>query len=148
MVNVLLFFFAWQGLKKHPRKNFKKEHLVFAIGSGFLLLWSSLFLSYAPLDDLGRTDQEIFEQNVPVAIGGFPFIAFQYPQPPMGSDVVPQSMWPLFFLDEAFWLVIGFFMTTRLSQKIKGDRRARIIFILTSVLTTLAGLGYLMLKFD
>ena len=141
----MIFFVIWRGLKSFLKKIQKKEDLIFVFFFGFFLLWTTLFLSYSPIPEY-----EYVENSIPtfVAIGGFPFIAFHYPSPPMGSDVVSQSMWPLFYLNEFFWLIIGTILTKLLPQKIKNYSQIRLFCIVMTLIISLSGLGYLVLRFD
>ena len=68
-----------------------KKKIISGLGIGIILQWISLFFSYRELPNA-------FEDiNKPIATGGFPFKAFEYPVPPMGSDWPPVDMWPMFF---------------------------------------------------
>lgn len=42
-----------------------------------------------------------------VAKAGFPIQAFELPQPPLGSDVIPHEMLNGLLLNELFWIVVG-----------------------------------------
>jgi hypothetical protein len=86
-----------------------------------LLLSSSLsFFSWI----LSRTEIAPSEStytwalNLPsVAKAGFPIQAFELPQPPLGSDVIPDAMLKGLFLNEIFWTIIGIVLAYVLAQR-------------------------------
>jgi len=87
----------------------------------------------------------------PMAVGGFPFKAFEYPMPPMGGDVPPISMWPIFYVNYAVWIAvaiaIGFLLNKLLRGKELPPERIKLVLIV-SVVLAIGGLGYVSVQFD
>jgi len=118
-----------------------KKKIISALGIGVILQWISLILSYRELPNAYKNI------NTPIATGGFPFKAFEYPTPPMGSDWPPTEMWPMFFLNLAIWIVVGLLVSFVLSKKITNQKVFKTICI-SAILLSLFGIFYIMLKFD
>lgn len=116
-----------------------KNTIVSGLGIGVVLHWLSLFLSYRELPDEG-----IYK---PIATGGFPFKAFEYPFPPMGSDWPPADMWPMFFLNLVIWMAVSVLVVFVLGKKLKNQKLYKAISILATLLSVF-GIFYIMLKFD
>lgn len=115
------------------------KYLIF--GLSLLLLWSSLIFSYHPLPNIS---EDIYK---PIAFGGFPLKAFEYPHPPMGSDIPPVKMWLPFYGNLIFWIIISFIIVRILPRKIFNEWALQII-LLCSIMISLYGLGYITIKFD
>lgn len=118
-----------------------KNKILSALSIGVILQWLSIFLSYRELPNA------YVDINKPIATGGFPFKAFEYPVPPMGSDWPPVEMWPMFFLNLAIWLAVGLIVAFLLSNKITNQKVFKTIGILAILLSVL-GIFYIMLMFD
>lgn len=108
---------------------------------GMVLMWLSLMLSYQNIPE----NFDIL--NKPIATGGFPLKAFEYPHAPMGNDVPPTEMWPLFYVNFLFWLVVSVPIIIALRKKILTTSFVRTAIVLTAWVSA-GGLGYLVLKFD
>lgn len=114
-----------------------------AVGIASVLLWSSLLISEAPI-----SYSIIPELSAPVEKAGFPFTVFQYPFPPMGGDLPPLRMWPLFFSNYAFWLMPGAAISLIVMRNSRPRRNITSSMLALTVLVGLCGLGYTVLKFD
>lgn len=118
-----------------------RNKIISGLGIGLILQWLSLFFSYRELpnayEDISR----------PIATGGFPFKAFEYPVPPMGSDWPPAEMWPMFFLNLAIWLMVGLFIALAVGKRLENQKVFKTIGIL-AILLSVFGIFYIMLKFD
>jgi len=115
-------------------KNIRKITIV-ALLLGIIMMWISLFVSYQDLPD-----------SKPVATGGFPITAFEYPPGALGSNVPPIDSWELFYLNLCFWIVIGTGLTILLRKYLNKKRCC--IFLIASIIISIYGLGYILLKFD
>lgn len=93
----------------------------------------------------GLQQQDIWHD--PMSVAGFPFKSLYYPNPPLGGDYVPFSMWPKFYMNYGFWLLVVLFAYPFLPSRFKTQRMQKLFVILASVITLL-GCGYLLLKFD
>lgn len=118
-----------------------KNKIISGLGIGIILQWLSLFFSYR---ELPNAYEDI---NKPIATGGFPFEAFEYPVPPMGSDWPPAEMLPMFFLNIAIWLVVGLIIAFMFSKKMDNRKALSTIGIL-AILLSVFGIFYIMFKFD
>lgn len=109
---------------------------------GVIMMWLSLAasnqdLSYNYID---------FSNPVPAALGGFPITAFEYPPAALGNDIPPVDSWGLFYLNLGFWIIFGAAMSI-ISRKY-FSRGVSFKLFAASLIVSLFGLGYLMLKFD
>lgn len=105
---------------------------------GAILTWLSLVISNK---DLGNNSL-----SIPDATGGFPITAFEYPPAALGSDVPPTDSWELFYLNLFFWIIIGAAISIALRKYF--SRQVSFKLFAASLIVSLFGLGYLMLKFD
>lgn len=113
------------------------------MGIGVILQWLALFGSYRLLPHFYDATVD-FE---PIAVGGFPFKAFEYPYPPMGGNWPPSDSWPAFFLNLLFWIIVGIIIRWRFGKKLENKKViARIA--LMSIFLSMIGVVYLRLKFD
>ena len=119
-------------------KNIRKITIV-ALSSGIIMMWIALFISCRDLPD-------IYDLSKPVATGGFPITAFEYPPSALGSNVPPANTWELFYLNLFFWIVIGIGVAILLRRHLNKKRLS--LFFVASVIISIYGLGYLLLKFD
>lgn len=117
-----------------------RNRTIFSISSGVLLLWASLFSSYRQLPLTS-------DINKSIATGGFPFKAFDYPLPPMGSDWPPSGSWYPFFLNLLIWVGVGFLFSVLLQKGIDNKKLVIILPVLATI-TTIFGLLYIMWMFD
>ncbi|MEI7741139.1 MAG: hypothetical protein WCJ29_01390 [bacterium] len=118
-----------------------KSKAWFAVSFGVILNWLSLFLSYKAFPFVA---DNIYAS---IASGGFPIKAFEYPLSPMGNDWPPAHMWPMFFLNLAVWVAVGFVVSAMIGKRVENKKLlagATIAAILLSVI----GLVYLVLQFD
>ncbi|MFA6097452.1 MAG: hypothetical protein WC788_07545 [Candidatus Paceibacterota bacterium] len=113
---------------------------VTALSLGIITMWLSLFISYQQI--LPAYDDLIH----PVARGGFPVKAFDYPPSVMGGDEPPIETWSLFYLNLDFWIVIG----SGAAMIFRKNLNSQISFKLfsASVFISLYGIGYLFWQFD
>lgn len=118
-----------------------RHKILSALGLGVIFQWLSLFFSYR---ELPNTFEDI---KTPIATGGFPFKAFEYPFPPMGNNWPPLKAWPIFFLNLIIWIIISAIIVFLLGKKIENKKIVTIIGILATVLS-LFGIFYITLKFD
>ncbi|OGY78755.1 MAG: hypothetical protein A3B74_03125 [Candidatus Kerfeldbacteria bacterium RIFCSPHIGHO2_02_FULL_42_14] len=136
-ITCLLFLIA-NKLPKHIRMT-----VILSMCLGIILTWFSLMLSYQEIPN----NINVLEK--PIASGGFPLKAFEYPHPPMGADFPPIQTWSLFYKNFFFWLLVSVPMIMLLRSKISKVIFMRTALILTlSLWVTAGGLGYLLLKFD
>ena len=119
-------------------KNIRKITIV-ALSSGIIMMWIALFISCRDLPD-------IYDLSKPVATGGFPITAFEYPPGALGSNVPPGNTWKLFYLNLFFWIVIGAGVAILLRRHL--NKKRLFLFFVASVIISIYGLGYLLLKFD
>jgi len=118
-----------------------KKKNISALGIGVILQWLTLFFSYRELPNA-------FEDiNKPIATGGFPLKAFEYPVPPMGSDWPPADMWPMFFANLAIWLVVGILIALIFGKKLENNKVFKTI-VISAILLSVIGIFYIILKFD
>ena len=103
------------------------------------MMWISLFISYQRLPDANNL-------NKPIATGGFPITAFEYPPSVLGNNIPPIDSWGLFYLNLSFWIVIGICIAMLLRKHLK--KRISYIFLVASIIISIYGLGYLLIKFD
>ena len=103
-------------------------------------MWISLVVSYQNLPDAYDN------LSKPVATGGFPITVFEYPPGAMGSNVPPVESWGLFYLNLFFWIVIGTGVAILLRKCL--NKKRSYIFLVASIIISIYGLGYLLLKFD
>lgn len=134
------------GLYWFPNKQagIKRIQRVLAIlALGLVGLWISLLASTSPVPAPAEAPA-----IHTVALGGFPFPAFHYPTPPGGNDVPPAAQWPLFYANEAIWLLFASLVWIHLPARIREHRGLRTTLFLLAVYLTFTGFGFLMLKFD
>lgn len=119
-------------------KNIRKITIT-ALSSGIIMMWISLVISYQNLPD-------IYNLSKPIATGGFPITAFEYPPGALGSDVPPVDSWGLFYHNLFFWIIIGTSIAILLRKHL--NKKISFIFFIASIIMSIYGLGYLFLKFD
>lgn len=119
-------------------KNIRKITIV-ALSLGVIMMWIALFVSCRDLPD-------IYNLSKPVATGGFPITAFEYPPSVLGSNVPPANTWGLFYLNLFFWIIIGTGVAILLCRHL--NKKMLSLFFVVSVVISIYGLGYLLLKFD
>lgn len=119
-------------------KNIRKITIM-ALSSGIIMMWISLVISYQNLPD-------IYNLSKPVATGGFPITAFEYPPSALGSDVPPVDSWGLFYLNLFFWIIAGASVAMLLRKHL--NKKTSYVFFIASIIISIYGLGYLFLKFD
>ena len=119
-------------------KNIRKITIV-ALSLGVIMMWISLLISYQDLPD-------IYDLSKPVAMGGFPITAFEYPPGALGNDIPPVDSWGPFYLNLFFWIIIGTSIAILLRKHL--NKKRSYIFLAASVIISIYGLGYLSLKFD
>ncbi len=119
-----------------------KNKILSAFGIGVILQWLSLFLSYRKLPNAYETI------NGPVATGGFPFKAFEYPIPPRGHDWPPMDTWPAFFLNLTIWIAIGFVIALSLGKASEKKEVAAAMLLFLTIPLSLFGIFYILFQFD
>lgn len=110
---------------------------------GVIMMWISLFVSNQELPNINYID---FANPAPVALGGFPIAAFEYPPGALGGDVPPFDTWGLFYLNLIFWIVIGAGIVVVFRKYLNKQMSLKLFIV--SVIISLYGLGYLSVKFD
>ncbi len=110
-----------------------------ALSLGVVMMWIALFISHQDLPD-------IYGLSKPVATGGFPITAFEYPPGALGNNNPPVDSWGLFYLNLYFWIVIGASISVLLRKHL--NKKKSYIFLAASIVMSIYGLGYLLLKFD
>jgi hypothetical protein len=124
-----------------------KERAYVSVWIGTILMWSSIFLTYT----LTHTGTPLTLNNI-IAVSGFPLTALYYPVPPMGSDIPPWQMWPAFFADYIFWIIIGVlvskFVAGLIFKKTKYGRPLIFALPMIGFGFMLAGFLHIILKFD
>jgi hypothetical protein len=124
-----------------------KERAYVSVWIGTILMWASIFITYARSFTAGHPLSESVD-----AISGFPLMAFYYPIPPMGSDIPPWQMWPAFFVNYIFWILIGVlvsrFVASHIFKKTKYGRLLMFVLPLIGFGFMLAGFFHVILKFD
>ena len=113
---------------------------IVALSLGVIIMWITLFSSSQELPGSYNNLRN------PVAIGGFPIVAFEYPPGALGNNIPPTDSWGSFYLNLCFWIVIGSGIAILLRKRL-NKKRAHIFFI-TNIVVSIYGLGYLLLKFD
>lgn len=128
-------------LKKCGVTVLKRSTFSFIFCSAIIAQWLSLVLSEhsIPYTDFMKE---------PVAAGGFPLTIFQYPQPPMGHDLPPYSMWPKFYLNFLIWIVIAVVVYFFIPAHLKKNKKILTIMWLLAGLLSFWGFGYVGIKFD
>lgn len=111
------------------------------LGIGVVLQWLTLFFSYK---ELPNAYEDIYE---PIATGGFPYVVFEYPVPPMGSDWPPADVWPMFFMNFAIWLLVGLVLGAIFGKKIQERKLLHKVLTLAGMIT-IFGYYYIVFKFD
>lgn len=113
---------------------------IVTLSLGVIMMWVALFASSrelpGPYNNL----------NNPVAMGGFPIMAFEYPPGALGSNNPPINTWGLFYLNLCFWIVIGLGIAMLLRKHL--NKKRVYIFFVINIIISIYGLGYLFLKFD
>lgn len=122
-----------------------RNKIIFIISLGTVFLWLSLFFSYTELPNAYH-NMNISE---PIATGGFPLKAFEYPVPPMGNDWPPSNAWFPFFINFIIWLCVSTFLTSLFFEKETENRKwlIRIIPFL-AIIFSIVGVVYITFKFD
>lgn len=119
------------------------QNITIAVSSlGIVMMWISLFISNHELP----YNYINFSNPAPAALGGFPITVFEYPPAALGSNVPPVDSWGLFYLNFIFWIIIGAAMSIALRKHF--SRQVSFKLFAASIIISLYGLGYLMLKFD
>lgn len=113
-----------------------------ALSLGIIMMWISLFISYRGLP----YNYINFSNPAPAALGGFPLTVFKYPPPALGSDVPPVESWGLFYLNLFFWVTVGIIISAGLRKHL--SKQFPLKLFAASVIISLYGLGYLLVKFD
>lgn len=111
-----------------------------ALSLGIIMMWVSLFVSYQ------RASPAYDDLVHPMAHGGFPIKAFDYPPSALGSDVPPIDTWGLFYLNLGFWVIIGAGAAMALRKYLNNQVPFKLF--IASVIISLYGLGYLFAQFD
>lgn len=114
------------------------KRTIFAVSSGAILLWLSLFLSYKNLP----YSEDIY---LPVATGGFPVTAFYYPSGAMGGGVLREDL-SIFFVNYIILCGLCFIAAIFLGKRMTPRMTASTLF--PAIFLTLVGVFYLMIKFD
>ncbi|MEO5927973.1 MAG: hypothetical protein ABIO72_04605 [Patescibacteria group bacterium] len=144
-VCTLLCAAIWLSMKRSKTKD-RAIQSISVVGIGSLLTWISLWISTRNLPGAALS-VDVF---APIQKAGFPFIAFLYPPSPMGNDMPPFEMWLPFFLNLAFWTIVGWIIM-QLAQKFLPNIKYTFIVASATILgvaCSLIGLGYVVLKFD
>lgn len=119
------------------------KKILLALGLGVILQWLSIFGSYRLLphfyDDI--IDLE------PIATSGFPFKTFEYPFPPMGNNWPPSDVWPAFFMNLIFWIIVGIIITLQFGNKLES-KKVLIKIVVVAIFLSMIGIIHLRLKFD
>ena len=110
-----------------------------ALSLGVIMMWISLVVSYQNLPDIHNLSK-------PIATGGFPITAFEYPPGALGNNFPPVDSWGLFYLNLCFWIVVGASITILLRKHL--NKKRSYIFIAATIIISIYGLGYILLKFD
>lgn len=113
---------------------------IVALSLGIIMMWISLFASYQ------RASPAYDDLVHPMAHGGFPVRAFDYPPSVMGNDIPPVNTWGLFYLNLSFWLVVGAGAAMILRKHLNNQVSFKLFS--ASVIISLYGLGYLFAQFD
>ena len=112
-----------------------------ALSLGVIMMWISLVVSYQNLPDIHS-----LSLSKPMATGGFPITAFEYPSGALGNDVPPADSWGLFYLNLCFWIVVGTSIAILLRKHL--NKKRSYIFIVATIIISIYGIGYILLKFD
>ena len=111
-----------------------------ALSLGVIMMWIALFSSSQELPGPYNNLRN------PVAMGGFPVVAFEYPPGALGNNIPPTDSWGSFYLNLCFWIVIGSGIAILLRKHL--NKKRAYIFFITNIVVSIYGLGYLLLKFD
>lgn len=113
---------------------------IVALSLGVVMMWVALFASCqelpGPYNNLSN----------PVAMGGFPIMAFEYPPGALGNNNPPVDTWGLFYLNLCFWIAIGSGIAILLRKHL--NKKRVYIFFIINIIVSIYGLGYLLLRFD
>lgn len=140
---VSLMLLAWWLIKQL----FQTHLATVVIGLATTGFWISLFLSYQE----SISQKMFYDPTESTATGGFPLQALHYPTSPLGGDYPPVDSWPLFLLNYVIWLIAATVLIKLLNHYCKITFSSQAITtgsIIITVLSTLIGSGYLLLKFD
>jgi hypothetical protein len=135
-----------------------RERKSLIIGLTIISFWISVFFSYTLVSSLRISSpfpHDYYETDI-FAKGGFPFVVFYYPIPPLGSDLasIPLASawwWKVFLLDVAFWLLAVTVLVISIPERIfQYFRWLHISAVVTTaaVLSCISGLIYLLRRFD
>ncbi|MBI5467350.1 MAG: hypothetical protein HY975_04035 [Candidatus Kerfeldbacteria bacterium] len=117
---------------------------------GLTLTWVAIFKSTDSFPVPQGDIQAYFENRgpLPVAgIGGWPFPTFHYPPSPLGGDIPPvTSVYP-FIMNWIFWSLVVAAVLWFVPKRLITGAVLRVVNGLT-ILTSLGGLMFLLLKFD
>ena len=114
---------------------------IVALSLGIIMTWISLVVSYQNFPDIHS-----LSLSKPIATGGFPITAFEYPSGALGNNVPPVDSWGLFYLNLFFWIVVGTSVATIFRRHL--NKKMSYIFFIASFIISIYGLGYILLKFD
>ncbi len=112
---------------------------IIALSLGIIMIWISLFTSYQRLPDANSLSK-------PIATGGFPITVFEYPPGALGNNNPPIDSWGLFYLNLVFWIIVGTGIAILLRKHL--NKRISYIFLTMSIIISIYGLGYILIKFD
>lgn len=96
------------------------------------------------------SERSLLQQDIwndPMSVAGFPFKSLYYPNPPLGGDYVPFSMWPKFYMNYGFWLLVVLCAYPFLPPRFKNKKAQKLLIIIAFVVSLLMFL-YLLFKFD
>ena len=135
-VNGLLYFLL-KFIKN--REGLKQINIPWLLGSGAILQWWSIFLSYKQINT--TVNYSVF------ATSGFPFTIFEFSSPTMNGGI-PLQTWPLFFASYLFWLAISFIINYYIPKKITENRGTTYILVAYAIIVSMLGFGRLLIQFD
>lgn len=124
--------------------------LRFTILLGLILTWVAVFKSTTNIAVAQSEIEAYFAHRGPLPVaglGGWPFPAFHYPPSPLGGDVPPISSVYPFILNWIFWSLIAAVIVWFLPKRWLTNEVNQVVIGLT-ILTSLGGLLFLLLKFD
>jgi len=119
-------------------------YFLIILSLAIIALWFSLFISY----QTNLTDSEKNNLNAPMAFGGFPVSAFEYPIPPLGNGFPPSEAWPRFFINFIFWFLVSGALAIILPKRIILHSITYKISGSLAIILTAIGLLYLLIQFD
>lgn len=124
-----------------------KERAYVSVWTGTILMWASVFITSARSYAAGHPLSASVD-----AVSGFPLTALRYPIGMMGSDMPPWQMWPAFFADYIFWIVVAVlvskFVAGLIFKKTKFGRPLMFALPMVGFGFMIAGFLHIVLKFD